>query len=78
MTNLALVSMDDLKVFMSVHAIKNEVWEVAEAAKFLKVHPKTLKKQAELGKVPGEKIGRDWKFSSIALFELVSKKELIK
>lgn len=78
MTNLTLVSMDDLHVLLSEKAIKNEILDISQAAEYLKVTETTTRKQAELGLVPGRKIGREWRFSSIALYEYVAKKEVIK
>ena len=34
----------------------------AEAASFLKVHPNTVRAWANSGRIPGSKIGRDWRF----------------
>jgi len=33
-----------------------------EAAAFLKVHPNTIRSWAKSGRIPGSKIGRDWRF----------------
>ena len=71
MQSLALVSLDDLKIILSEKAIKNEVWGSQKAAEYLEVSVTTLHKEATKGVVPGVRIGKDWKFSSIALFELV-------
>lgn len=75
MTNLALISLNDLKILLSEHSIPNEVWNSKQAAEFLTVSVPTLHKEAEIGNVPGVRIGKDWKFSSIALYQYVSKKE---
>lgn len=75
METLALVSLEDLRILIAENSIKNEVWTCAEAAKYLKVHPTTVARQADKGVIPGVKIGTDWKFSSIALYELVAKKK---
>lgn len=45
-----------------------------QAAAFLKVHPDTVRKYAKEGSIPGVKIGTDWRFSSIALYEYVARK----
>ena len=39
-----------------------EVLTTKEAADFLKVHEKTLCRLARQGKVPGNKIGGEWRF----------------
>lgn len=75
MINLALVNLDDLKILLSEHSIPNEVWSSKQAANFLTVSVPTLHKEAEAGNVPGVRIGKDWKFSSIALYQYVSKKK---
>jgi excisionase family DNA binding protein len=33
-----------------------------EAAKFLKIHPETLRRKARAGEVPGRKVGKGWVF----------------
>ena len=76
--NLALVSLDDLQLFVAKQAIKNEVWGTDEAAKYLKCSPTQVKKQANEGTIPAVKLGAEWRFSSIALFEFVYGKELKK
>jgi excisionase family DNA binding protein len=37
------------------------------AAELLKLHPKTVKKLAQAGKLPGMKIGRVWRFRESSL-----------
>jgi excisionase family DNA binding protein len=37
------------------------------AADLLKLHPKTVKKLAQAGKLPGMKIGRVWRFRESSL-----------
>ena len=43
--------------------------DVAEAAKFLRIHPKTLRNKARLGIIPGVHVGRLWRFRPSALNE---------
>lgn len=76
MINLSLVNLDDLKILMSEQAIPNEVWGTKKAADYLGVSLSTCKKEAAEGNIPAVKIGADWKFSSIALFEHVAKQKL--
>ncbi|WP_429949332.1 helix-turn-helix domain-containing protein [Enterococcus sp. AZ101] len=76
MTNLALVNLDDLKVLMAEQAIPNETWGTKQAADFLEISISTCKKEATEGKIPAVKIGSEWKFSSIALFELIANRKL--
>ena len=48
---------------------KQVVLTLAEAAKFLRVKKPALQKLVEDGRVPGRKIGDDWRFSQAALDE---------
>jgi len=41
--------------------------DVAEAAKLLRIHPKTLRKKARRGIIPGVQVGRLWRFRASAL-----------
>jgi len=36
------------------------VWNCTEAARFLRLHPKTVKRMARLGQIPGYRLGRRW------------------
>lgn len=71
MINLALVNLDDLRVLLAENEIKNEVWNSKKAADYLTTSVPTLLKEVEKGNVPAVRIGKDWKFSSIAMYELV-------
>jgi excisionase family DNA binding protein len=46
-----------------VHAVMT----LAEAAKFLQLSPEDIKKKVETGEIPGQHIGRAWRFSRAAL-----------
>lgn len=48
---------------------EDEVMESMEAAKFLKVSRQTLMKYVQEGKIPAQKLGRQWRFSKEALIE---------
>lgn len=76
MTNLALVNLDDLYLLLAEKSIPNEVWGTKEASDFLKISAVTCKKEAAKGNIPAVKVGSDWKFSSIALFEFVAKRNV--
>ena len=39
-----------------------DVLTAAEAARFLRTRPETLKRLARQGKVPGVKLGHEWRF----------------
>jgi excisionase family DNA binding protein len=43
--------------------------DVAEAAKLLRIHPKTLRNKARQGIIPGVQVGRLWRFRASALNE---------
>lgn len=73
MTNLALVNLDDLKILLAENEIKNETWTSKQAADYLKTTVPTLLKEVEKGNVPAVRIGKDWKFSSIAMYRLMQK-----
>ena len=47
---------------MSIATAIEPVWNCIEAARFLRLHPKTVKRMARLGKIPGVQLGRRWFF----------------
>jgi excisionase family DNA binding protein len=46
-----------------VHAVMT----LAEAAKFLQLSPEYIQEKVETGEIPGQRLGRAWRFSSTAL-----------
>jgi len=46
---------------MSANAIE-PVWDCNQAARFLGLHPKTVKRMARAGEIPGCRLGRRWIF----------------
>lgn len=76
MINLTLVNLDDLRILLAENEIKNEVWNSKQAADYLTTSVQTLLKEVEKGNVPAVRIGKDWKFSSIAMYELEKKTPL--
>ena len=47
----------------SISAIAIEpVWDCNQAARFLGLHPKTVKRMARTGEIPGCRLGRRWIF----------------
>lgn len=48
----------------------------SEVAAMLKIHLKTVYKLAEKGVIPGNRIGRSWRFSRSDVLELVSSKSM--
>ena len=53
-----------------------EIMTPSEVAALLKIHLKTVYKLAERGVIPGNRIGRSWRFSRSVVLELVSSKSL--
>ena len=43
--------------------------DTEEAAKLLRIHPKTLRNKARCGVIPGVQVGRLWRFRASALNE---------
>jgi excisionase family DNA binding protein len=53
-----------------------EIMTPSEVAAMLKIHLKTVYKLAEKGVIPGNRIGRSWRFSRSDVLELVSSKSM--
>jgi excisionase family DNA binding protein len=53
-----------------------EIMTPSEVAVLLKIHLKTVYKLAEKGVIPGNRIGRSWRFSRGDVLELVSTKSM--
>ena len=53
-----------------------EIMTPSEVATLLKIHLKTVYKLAEKGVIPGNRIGRSWRFSRNDVLELVSSKPM--
>lgn len=43
--------------------------DTGEAARLLRIHPKTLRRSARLGEIPATRIGRLWRFRASVLNE---------
>lgn len=56
-----------------------QVWNIAEAAKFLRISACTLRELVRAGVVPGAKVGGEWRFTDESLEdymrELISPKK---
>jgi len=50
------------KMSMNITETIEPAWNCIEAARFLRLHPKTVKRLARLGQIPGRQIGRRWFF----------------
>lgn len=58
------------------HAHENlcePLWDSAQAAAILKIHPKTLQKMARSGEITGIRLGKLWRFRASALNEWLKK-----
>jgi excisionase family DNA binding protein len=53
-----------------------EIMTPSEVADLLKIHLKTVYKLAEKGVIPGNRIGRSWRFSRSDVLELVSSRTM--
>lgn len=53
-----------------------EIMTPSEVAALLKIHLKTVYKLAEKGVIPGNRIGRSWRFSRNDVLDLVSSKPM--
>lgn len=48
-------------------SIPDAVMTIAELSKYLKISRSTLYKLAQEGKVPGQKVGRHWRFHKLTI-----------
>jgi excisionase family DNA binding protein len=56
---------------------EDRVLNTTEAAELLRIRPKTLREWVKLGRVPGRKVGKDWRFSRAQLLEFVRTGETV-
>ncbi len=49
--------------------MESDVLDVPGAAVLLAVSPATVREQARMGRMPGRKVGREWRFSRQALLD---------
>ena len=52
-----------------------EILTIREVADLLKLHPKTVNKLANSGKLPGYRIGRQWRFRKSDLLRVLEKRD---
>ncbi len=52
-----------------------EILDADEVAKLLKVHPRTVKRLASEGILPGFKVGSQWRFRREAINEYIRRQE---
>jgi len=50
-----------------------QTFNLDEAAKYLKIHPRTLQSRAKQGTIPGSRIGRRWVFLEADLADYIRK-----
>jgi excisionase family DNA binding protein len=50
-----------------------EILTIREVANLLKLHPKTVNKLANSGRLPGHRIGRQWRFRKSEVLKLLEK-----
>ena len=53
----------------------SEVMTIDELAEYLKVSKSSLYKLAQQGKVPGQKVGKHWRFSRQAIDKWIANKD---
>lgn len=53
----------------------NEILTPSQVAALLQIHIKTVYRLTEEGVIPGNRIGRSWRFSKIDILDLVSNKQ---
>lgn len=53
----------------------NEVLTIEELAAYLKIAKSTLYKLAQEGKLPGQKVGKHWRFRKAAIDQWLSESE---
>ena len=52
---------------MSANAIQPKVVTIEEISEYLRVHPSTVYRLVKRGKLPGFKVGSDWRFNIEAI-----------
>jgi excisionase family DNA binding protein len=55
--------------------VLEEILDADEIAKLLKVHPRTVKRLASEGILPGFKVGSQWRFRREAINEYIRRQE---
>lgn len=57
---------------MTVEPASEEVLTLEQAAALLHLHPRTVSALARAGKLPGRKVGKQWRFARARLVEHVA------
>jgi excisionase family DNA binding protein len=55
--------------------MQNKVMTIKETAEYLGVTPSAVKRDARLGKLPGRKVGNQWRFTQEGLNEFFRPRE---
>jgi len=55
--------------------VLEEILDADEVAKLLKVHPRTVKRLANEGILPGFRVGSQWRFRREAINEYIKRQE---
>ena len=55
------------KLFNTQNMLNSQIFTTREAAEYLKVSPQAMEKYLREGKVPGKKVGKQWRISQLAL-----------
>jgi len=56
-------------------SLVSEILTPSQVAALLQIHIKTVYRLTEEGVIPGNRIGRSWRFSKIDILDLVSNKQ---
>lgn len=51
------------------------LWTVGDVARYLRLNPETVRVMVRKGDLPGQKIGRQWRFYSPEIQEFAKKKK---
>lgn len=54
---------------------EKEILTAEEVAQYLRIHPYTVKRLARTGKLPGFKVGGQWRFNRFEIVKESKKKE---
>lgn len=60
---------------MEKFSMDDEILTIREVADMLKLHPKTVNKFAICGKLPGYRIGRQWRFRKSEVLKALEKQD---
>jgi excisionase family DNA binding protein len=54
--------------------VSESLWTVDEVAEYLKLQPDTIRSMARRGELPAIKLGKVWRFTKIAIHEMLINK----